>query len=626
MNVFPVDSWRPPRTAILLGVVALAIVAGPGVNLAWGQATQASPVTLVPQAINGATPLDAPEIVPERSSVTSIDPARGGAAIEVSRLADIPPESLGVLGVEDGGFGIDMWRGTRREVIEGLLQRLPSRMSSRGMRDLARRLLLSVAPPPAAMPRVLASTNANARDFSGAVVEAPVQLLIERARRLADLGEIPALIALLSVVPGHLEQENLDRLYVEALFLSHEREEACRRTRNSLAIYHKLAFWQKAMVFCNMAAGDLDRGMLGLDLLREVGIADDPLFFGLANRFMGVEDENPSISDTLSPLHAAMLLALEAPLPEGVIESAAPGVLYAIATAPKMTRIERVTAAELACARGIIDGAALGRGYDAMPFAPEQLGNAIGAAGSLEGAAARALLYQAARRETVPVARAEVLRVALEAATQSNLYAATAEAYGPLIAEIDPTPQMAWFAGAAGRALYGARRLERANDWLALGREESIINPQAAAAVTALWPYMRLAGGETLAAEGGLEVWSAMREAAGIELPSGAVGFLRSWFQALGEVDTLSWNDIAAQSDLSGKPMPGAAFLYALEDASEARRVGETVLLSLLVLGEAGPVDAHPMALSTVILSLSRIGLESEARGLAIEAALGNGI
>ena len=37
--------------------------------------------------------------------------------IEVNPLAEIAPESLGVLGVEDGGFGIDMWRGTPRNVI-----------------------------------------------------------------------------------------------------------------------------------------------------------------------------------------------------------------------------------------------------------------------------------------------------------------------------------------------------------------------------------------------------------------------------------------------------------------------------------------------------------------------------
>jgi hypothetical protein len=72
--------------------------------------------------------------------------------------------------------------------------------------------------------------------------------------------------------------------------------------------------------------------------------------------------------------------------------------------------------------------------------------------------------------------------------------------------------------------------------------------------------------------------------------------------------------------------VPNAALLYALDEASEARRIGETVLLSLIVLGEQGPGESHAYALSTVLTALGRIGLESEARALAIEAALASGI
>ena len=169
-------------------------------------------------------------------------------------------------------------------------------------------------------------------------------------------------------------------------------------------------------------------------------------------------------------------------------------------------------------------------------------------------------------------------------------------------------------------------RHPRASAWLALGRQEAIIDPQASAAVAALWPYSRLAGGESLATNGNLEAWYAMREAAGTAPPAGTTALLRSVFQALGELDPMTWSDIAARGDPAGRPIADAAFLYALEDATEARRVGETVLLSLILLGEAGPAGAHDLALGTVISSLSRIGLEREARALAIEAALVNGV
>ncbi len=105
---------------------------------------------------------------------------------------------------------------------------------------------------------------------------------------------------------------------------------------------------------------------------------------------------------------------------------------------------------------------------------------------------------------------------------------------------------------------------------------------------------------------------------------------------ALGEQDSLSWIDLAteptspadfaAEPGISTRPMPNAALLYALREASEMRRLGETVLLVLLVLGEDGPAQSHPMALNAALSGLMQAGLEREARALAIEAAIAKGI
>jgi hypothetical protein len=50
------------------------------------------------------------------------------------------------------------------------------------------------------------------------------------------------------------------------------------------------------------------------------------------------------------------------------------------------------------------------------------------------------------------------------------------------------------------------------------------------------------------------------------------------------------------------------------------------VLLSLIVLGAEGPGESHAYALSAALTALTRVGLETEARALAIEAALASGI
>ena len=75
-----------------------------------------------------------------------------------------------------------------------------------------------------------------------------------------------------------------------------------------------------------------------------------------------------------------------------------------------------------------------------------------------------------------------------------------------------------------------------------------------------------------------------------------------------------------------GEKTRNASVLFALEGASGSGRLGETVLLSLLVLGKAGPGGSHLLALERVLTALSNVGLEREARLLAIEAALARGV
>jgi hypothetical protein len=70
---------------------------------------------------------------------------------------------------------------------------------------------------------------------------------------------------------------------------------------------------------------------------------------------------------------------------------------------------------------------------------------------------------------------------------------------------------------------------------------------------------------------------------------------------------------------------------YVLADNSsvspmKSKRVGETVLLSLLAIGNAGPAKIEVGVLSTVLKALLAIGLDQDARALALEAALVNGL
>ncbi len=584
-------------------LVAAVVAATPAAWAADETALQA-PMTLVP--LDGGVP----------AALLTTPAAPGRAAIEVNPLGDISLDSVGVLGPDNGGFGQDLWRGTDRTVVESLLHRLPSDVRSPTLRELARRMLLTIATPPV-MP-------------SGAPPPRGSSLLVIRADRLAAMGEVDGLNELLAVVPSRLDDETMARVRVDGLLVAQENDEACRQIRNGISTYNARPYWQKAMVFCNMVAGDTNKVMLGVDLLRELGAADDPVFLTLASAVVGGKAEVPA-DTSLTPLYLAMLGAAGQPVPPSAVALAPPGLLVAIARSPTADIAVRAQAAELATAAGLLTGEALAQIYDAFTFTPEQLSNAISTYESGPGPMARAMLYQAARAQSLPATRAEVLRVALQPNNAAQIggvgvYQAAVRAFLPLLLEVPASSELAWFASTAGRALYAAGQFEAANAWLALGRQEAILNPQAATAVAALWPYSRLAGDAAMTTAGSLAGWSAMSGTTGDAAQARRQALLRAAFQALGEQDGLSWSTIAAAADVPARPLPAAALLYALQEASESQRVGETVLLTLVVLGAAGPADSHILALRSAIAALNRLGLGQEARALAIEAALANGV
>ncbi len=566
----------------------------------------APPTTLLPQDGEAATGLG-----------TSPDPADPDAAqeiegIEISRLTELDPESVGILDPEHGGFSGNLWRGTERHTVERLLPHLPGALGSATMRDLARRLLLSNAAPPATRP---------------GATERGMNLLALRVGRLAAMGDFEGLSGLLEVAPQRYDNEAVARARVETLFLNGRGGSACKEVRFRVAEHEGSVYWRKALVYCQTLLDDLDGANLGLALLREEGAAEaDPVFFALADSLTGLNEVDSSVSPATA-LHLAMFQSNGQPLPVEMVDQASPGLLVLLARAPANSLEQRTTAAERGVSLGLLAPAELAELYMGYGFDSEQRANAISTSELLTGAERRALLYQAARGQDVPAARAELLNVALLAARADGSYGLMAQVLEPLAGEIPLQPELAWFAETAGRVLYAAGRFEQASAWLTLARQESLIDSQAAMAVAVLWPYSRLAGSLGPTSEGDLTTWAEAQLTLTPEEIAKRQLLLRTVFQALGQSDPLIWSDlVGAQAlDLATR-QPDAAMIYALSEASRLGRLGETVLLALLALGEQGPGEAHPLVLHEVLSALTRVDLAYEARLLAIEAAVANGI
>ncbi|MEJ2026807.1 MAG: hypothetical protein P8X52_04935, partial [Limibacillus sp.] len=78
----------------------------------------------------------------------TIAPSTPRQGIQIRTLAQPSIETVGVLTDATGGLGFDLWEGSQRGIVLGLMRRLPGDLDSYDGRQLAQRLLLTDAAPP----------------------------------------------------------------------------------------------------------------------------------------------------------------------------------------------------------------------------------------------------------------------------------------------------------------------------------------------------------------------------------------------------------------------------------------------------------------------------------------------
>ena len=111
------------------------------------------------------------------------------------------------------------------------------------------------------------------------------------------------------------------------------------------------------------------------------------------------------------------------------------------------------------------------------------------------------------------------------------------------------------------------------------------------------------------------------------ELAFERAGLALVLIQATGQqVPEQYWQAVLQPPRRSPVMMPPPAFAPALDNAARGGRIGETVLLSILMLGQDGAFGADAALLRGVIAALRAVGLDKEGRALALEAALVNGL
>jgi len=571
-----------------------------------GSATQNPPI-LSPQPA-GTTPAAPSQPAPGFGAV----PGAAGTGVEVNNLGAPSTEAVGALDPSQGGLGLDLWQGSSRPLVASLVEALPAAIPSPALRDLERRLLLSTANAPA-----------------GPAGAGP-SLLTLRAEKLLDAGDIDGLKALAAAVPANASNEAMTRLAVETALVDGKTPDACAEVAAAIKQY-PTAYWQKAEIFCQALAKKPQLAEMGISLLHDQG-DKDATFFTLASILLGDRSARVASLADATPLELAMLRAARRPLPEDVLRSSSPLVLRAVAESRDVPIERRLEAAERATELGALPPEDLRKIYDAVPVTPDELKTALTKAEAEYGPRARVLLYRAAKAQSVPAARAEALRAALDLARSAGVFDLAVAVNLPMIEALEPAPELGFIALDEGRALYSAGATDKAQAWLASAKVDAATNPDSAAVVTGLWPYTLLAAQAAGAwDQAGFAAWYAAEKASKNPADSNAADEraerLLGLLASLGTpVAPEAWQALLGQAEGEPASMPSMARWQMLKDAVAGGRRGETVALVLLAVGSTGAANANPVALDAAIEALHRIGLDPDASRLAIEAAISAGI
>lgn len=538
------------------------------------------------------------------------------SAIAVETLGPLDPDGDGPL-AGAAGLGGDPWCGIPRAEVLALLPELPTLTPSPAVKELQRRLLLSRGSPAAAP-----GDPEPARRFGALRVE-----------KLAAMGDPRGAADLAALLPEAMTaDEAAARALTDAELLAGPMDCAAATER---AKPFSGPYWQRVALFCRLRAGrvgavapgEADSGPadadLALDMLREQP-GGDPDFLRVAEAMAGGPPPRLRSLKDPSPLTLAALRTLQAGPPTDVLSLNDPARLAAVASNNGADPATRVIAAERAAAALFLDARRLEEAYRAAPAKGEELLRLRDAAARDRTARTRALVQQAFQGAMAGGRRVELAGLALELLDPPMLAGPVGAAVASMLDTLSPTPDAAALAPAAARLYFALGRADRGKRWHDLALRSL---PTAEAA--RLWPLAVITlgpppGGGALGLAGWLDESLRGADPQARARVAGQLALL----QAVGiAVPEEAWRKTADPADNASEPadsrppMADPALWQRLAEASAAGRVGETVLASLLLLGNAGPAGTPPPVVARVVAALRAVGLDNDARAVAREAA-----
>ncbi len=572
----------------------------------------------------------------------SVGKPRSG--IQINRLGTVDADAAGVLSNSQGGFGNNLWKGSHLAFIERLLAEHPERVRSHVMRELLRRVLLSAATPP---------KGAEGTAFTALRLEA-----------LMAMGEYSAGLELLAAIPRKSREAAFLSQGVELRLVTGKVAEACATVAREVTRQEEV-FWQKALIYCQFLAGEIPKAELGLTLLQETEAAD-PNFLTLAESMINEQPKMPENTRDISLMQLAMLQTAGLTLPLAAARQY-PAALMTIAKSS--TAVSRFDAIEIAAEEELLTGAALRDLYIAA-LAETGSANIVDAGNKVLVSRDRALLYREATRAKIPIAQAEALERVMGSAREAQRLAGVARLFAPVVDNLTPEKDLLWAAPTAFRMQVLNGQHERAAVWFALARRNAAISADAKTIYQRLIPLGAMmqvsheAGRNPpplndLSADQKILYLSLFHQLGGDVPPELLETLMYRSEQPTPLPDPVLWLRMTRFNSQSVKPSARAVskslsvqrtvavapdvkpaqkggrpkmVTHALASPSrgeatyEVPRLGERILMMLVIMGDQPLDHQNPIIISEVVRGLKQAGLAAEARNLAMEVAVNAGL
>lgn len=524
-----------------------------------------------------------------------------GGGIRETPLGDPGAEGAGTL---EGrrGFGPRMWQGTSRRVIVNLLPHVPVAVHSPVRLELARRLLLSDA----AMP---GSSKTRQMNLNGLRVEL-----------------LYAMGALEDVISLGTRTRPRDGLARRTLLSARMLIAKSRPTCDELAGMLKGgagAFVERALIVCHALAGDHLRALRAIRLFEEQGKRLPARF----RKLVAAQDDPSAAAGIrfrrLTALEAALLASGRIKLAKGVVKLRDPAILRALALSKATPVLRRMALAERAFRVGALSAKEMAEVYQTVEMAAEVRSAALRAGLKEYNTRVRAALYQAAAGARTPARRLVVLSTWWRLSLAAGDWQATAALTAPLVAELKAQRRHQPYAALVARVHLAVGDYNAAVPWFRVLRDAPFRDLRTYARLRVL---MHLAAGaDVRLSREDLAAWvRAQQRRRGGDTKKQVVR-LHRLVLALGD----SGKDQAVWQAVSGgnaTPAPASDVWRGVRAIGRAGKVGETVMLTLVHLGERRLKNVPPAELHDAIRALQSVGLVREARRLAVEAALDSGM